>query len=479
MIMDDKAIILTPSQQKALDKLSTFIDSDRLNAFVLTGYAGTGKTTLMRVFSQKVMNKDCSVSFHASTGRAAKVLNNTVRKEVTTVHSLIYTFIGLSENIDHIIKDSGNTPVIESDGQLTLNFALAPPITGDNTVFIVDEASMISDKPDTNSALAKFGTGCLLTDLFSFAPNGKFIFVGDSYQLPPVNDTTSPALDIMYLTHTKGMKISHAELNDIVRQADSNDIIKAADRIRTMCDTLPQHNWVKFPLLGFQHIIIHPDLENLIRNYAGNIKTGGYNSCIMISYSNSKCKQYSLLVRMLLGFPEHILALNDLLLVVQNNPCGLMNGDFVTVRQIANKEVRAGLTFLYVNVEEITTKRSYSLLLIHELLFSRQANLTPEQHKALFVDFHIRTKKKHPGIKQKSKEYVDLMRYDPYVNALRATFGYVVTCHKAQGGEWNDVYLDISKLLSRTPPRQNYQWLYTAITRAKENLHIVNDFYLM
>ena len=146
---------------------------------------------------------------------------------------------------------------------------------------------------------------------------------------------------------------------------------------------------------------------------------------------------------------------------------------------VVSEEYRAGLTFLYLNVEEIDSGRSYTLLLIKELLFSRQANLTPEQQKNLFIDFHIRTKKKHPKIKQKSQQYVDIMRNDPYVNALRATFGYVATCHKAQGGEWNDVYLDISKLLSRTPPRQNYQWLYTAITRAKENLHIVNDFYLM
>ena len=136
-------------------------------------------------------------------------------------------------------------------------------------------------------------------------------------------------------------------------------------------------------------------------------------------------------------------------------------------------------TFIHANVEETDSGYTHSLFLIKELLFSRQTNLTQEQQKNLFIDFHIRTKKRHPGIKQKSKEYIDLMRNDPYVNALRATFGYVVTCHKAQGGEWENVYLDISRHLSRTPPRQNYQWLYTAITRAKENLHIVNDFYLM
>ena len=352
-------------------------------------------------------------------------------------------------------------------------------MVGNNTVFIVDEASMISDKPDTNSALAKFGTGCLLTDLFTFAPDGKFIFVGDSYQLPPFNDTLSPALNTNYLSRMKGKRTARAELTDIVRQNSGNDIIIAADSIRRMCDSLPRYNWVKFPLLGYSHILIHKDIQDLIMSYTENISSYGYSSCIMISHSNSRCKQYSLLIREVLGFPADRLAEDDLLLVVQNNICGLMNGDFITVKQIAAEEWRAGLTFLHVNVEETNSGHTHSLFLIKELLFSRQTNLTPEQQKDLFIDFHIRTKKRHPEIKQKSKEYIDLMRNDPYVNALRATFGYVVTCHKAQGGEWKDVYLDISGQLSRTPPRQNYQWLYTAITRAKENLHIVNGFYLM
>lgn len=483
MSMDTTKMTLTPTQETALKKISAFLEDKDKDVFVLTGYAGTGKTTLMKILHNrlKAKDEDWAVSFHASTGRAAKVLSDKTGIIATTIHSLIYRFNGLSEDFDTIIKDTDNETniLVEDDGQLVLNFSLAEQHAGDKMLLVTDESSMISDKPDEHALLARFGTGQLLSDLFTFAPKGKFIFLGDPYQLPPVNDSLSPALNADYLSKVKNKRTICAELTDIVRQDSDNDIITAADSIRQMCDSLPRNNWVKFPLLGYSHILIHKDIEELIMSYTENISNYGYSSCIMISHSNRKCKQYSLLIRDILGLPADRLTEGDLLLVVQNNICGLMNGDFVIVKKVVSEEYRAGLTFLYLNVEEIDSGRSYTLLLIKELLFSRQANLTPEQQKNLFIDFHIRTKKKHPKIKQKSQQYVDIMRNDPYVNALRATFGYVVTCHKAQGGEWNDVYLDISKLLSRTPPRQNYQWLYTAITRAKENLHIVNDFYLM
>lgn len=476
-------LALTPSQETALKEIAAFLEEQDKNVFVLTGYAGTGKTTLMKILHNrlKAKDEDWAVSFHASTGRAAKVLSDKTGIIATTIHSLIYRFNGLSEDFDTIIKDTDNETniLVEDDGQLVLNFSLAEQHAGDKMLLVTDESSMISDKPDEHALLARFGTGQLLSDLFTFAPKGKFIFLGDPYQLPPVNDSLSPALNADYLSKVKNKRTICAELTDIVRQDSDNDIITAADSIRRMCDSLPRYNWVKFPLLGYSHILIHKDIQDLIMSYTENISSYGYSSCIMISHSNSRCKQYSLLIREVLGFPADRLAEDDLLLVVQNNICGLMNGDFITVKQIAAEEWRAGLTFLHVNVEETNSGHTHSLFLIKELLFSRQTNLTPEQQKDLFIDFHIRTKKRHPEIKQKSKEYIDLMRNDPYVNALRATFGYVVTCHKAQGGEWKDVYLDISGQLSRTPPRQNYQWLYTAITRAKENLHIVNGFYLM
>lgn len=475
-------LALTPSQETALKKIAAFLEDQDKNVFVLTGYAGTGKTTLMKILHDrlKAKDEDWAVSFHASTGRAAKVLSDKTGIATSTVHSLIYKFNGLNEDFDNIIKDDKKEPIlVEDDGQFLLDFTLAEQHEG-KILIITDESSMISDKPDEHTLLAKFGTGRLLSDLFTFAPEGKFIFVGDPYQLPPVNDTLSPALNANYLSRMKGKRTVCAELTDIVRQNSENDIIIAADSIRRMCDSLPRYNWVKFPLLGYSHIIIHKDIHDLIMSYTENITSYGYSSCIMISHSNSKCKQYSLLIRDILKFPINRLTNGDLLLVVQNNNiCGLMNGDFITVKQIVSEEQRAGLTFIHANVEETDSGYTHSLFLIKELLFSRQTNLTQEQQKNLFIDFHIRTKKRHPGIKQKSKEYIDLMRNDPYVNALRATFGYVVTCHKAQGGEWENIYLDISRHLSRTPPRQNYQWLYTAITRAKENLHIVNDFYLM
>ena len=169
---------------------------------------------------------------------------------------------------------------------------------------------------------------------------------------------------------------------------------------------------------------------------------------------------------------------NDLLLVTQNNMLsGLMNGDLVTINDVVIKERRAGLTFLKVSVKELFSGKDYSQLMIADILYGTQTNLTQSQQKELFVDFYYRMKEK--GIKQGSKLFHEMMMIDPYLNALRAVFGYALTCHKAQGGEWDHVYLDIPKSVPVMQKPYVYQWIYTAMTRAKKELYIVDGFWLM
>lgn len=156
-----------------------------------------------------------------------------------------------------------------------------------------------------------------------------------------------------------------------------------------------------------------------------------------------------------------------------------MNGDMVEVLETFDyTETIAGLIFRKIVIKELFTQRKYSLLLIENLLYQKTLNLTADQQKNLFWNFNKRMKEK--GITQKKNKayYNDMMLHDPYLNALRCSFGYVITCHKAQGGEWNDVFLDIPRNITLNPTKEMYQWIYTAITRAKERLHLVNDFYL-
>ena len=153
-----------------------------------------------------------------------------------------------------------------------------------------------------------------------------------------------------------------------------------------------------------------------------------------------------------------------------------MNGDMVKIKKIGQKRERAGLTFVYVEVKELFTEKVYSQLMIENIVYGSATNLTQIQQKELFIDFFIRMKQK--GIKQKSEAFKKEMMDDSYLNALRAVYGYVLTCHKAQGGEWEDVYLDIPRRVSREPKAGTYQWLYTAMTRARNTLHIVDDFYV-
>lgn len=172
------------------------------------------------------------------------------------------------------------------------------------------------------------------------------------------------------------------------------------------------------------------------------------------------------------------LSVGDLLLVTQNNYIsGLMNGDMITIESIGSSERKAGLTFVHVEVRELFTQKVYSQLLVTDILYGSLTNITQTQQKALFVDFYYRMSDKK--IKQGTKAFNDAMMKDEYLNAIRAVFGYALTCHKAQGGEWKHVYLDVPRHLPYSTRPYVYQWMYTAMTRASEDLYMVRDYWVM
>lgn len=469
-------IVLTNDQQHVFQMLSDFIVSKEQKVFILCGYAGTGKTTLMRYFISELKRRNEMFSLHASTGRAAKILSNITSFKATTLHSLLYKFSDFNQDLESF--DEGQKR--EEGGQLLLQFSTtrADRMFNQETMFyIVDEASMISDIEEKNPTQATFGSGKLLHDLFDYDPHGKYVFVGDVAQLPPVKATFSPALSTAYIQDHYHLETVYAELTQIMRQSDRNDLVHSANKVRLLFANPPSVRWGKFPLKNYAHIRIRSCQMELLNAYIEDIKANGYNQSTMIARSNKLCSQFTNIIRPALGFNSKCLCVGDLLMITQNNLLsGLMNGDIVKIAQIGHRIKQAGLTFLQIEVEELFTQKRYSQLLIEEIVYSQQINLSQAQQQSLFLDFYYRMKDK--GIKQKSSAFKDNMLKDEYLNALRAVYGYVLTCHKAQGGEWKNVYLDIPRNLALNPDSTTYQWLYTAMTRASDTLHVVNDFFI-
>lgn len=473
-------LVLTPGQQNAFDALKSFLKDNTAKVFILKGYAGTGKTTLMRKLIAEMQEQNLQFSLLASTGRAAKILANATGCEAKTIHSEIYKFSDLNQDLEKVVE-SRETTKVDASGQLYLNFELTPKDHEDNEsihFYIIDEASMISDEVDKNSKQALFGSGKLLTDLFKYDNQGRFIFVGDICQLPPVSQSISPALSSEYIEKTFGFKCQGRELTEVVRQSAGIDIVRSAHQMRKLFYNPQPWKWAKFPLRGYKDVHVLNSQTTLISEYIKRVNELGYNNATLLCFSNKQCDITTQLLRPSFGHYSHSLEKGDLLLITQNNLIsGLMNGDLGVIEEVMVQERRAGLTFFKVSIKELFTGNVYSQLMIADVLYGNQTNLTQPQQKELYIDFYYRMKDK--GIKQKSSQFKQCMMTDPYLNALRAVFGYALTCHKAQGGEWDYVYLDIPKQVPALEKPYVYQWVYTAMTRAKKGLYIVDDFWVM
>lgn len=478
----------TPSQENVLKKILDFVNVSGDRVFILKGYAGTGKTTLMRYLIQSLKERGKHYRLLASTGRAAKVLANLseANAQTSTIHSMIYEFNGLNKEFEE--KEE---PKVDKDGQLFLIFepSKLDERTNPETVYIIDEASMVSDVATKDVTQAKFGDGRLLKELLEYdtRPGSKFVFVGDPCQLPPIEQYYSPALMKDYFLQQFGMTAQEAQLTEIMRQQGVCGIVDASKQIRRLYNAAPENSqmygsqklWGFLPFRRYKDIQLHPNLESMLNDYVLKVKTSGLNSAVCICRSNKACSQLSVAIRHRLGFVDACIQKGDLLMVIQNNmPTGLMNGDMVVVEEIAQlPTIRAQLTFRQVKVKELFTGKTYSTLLIEEIAYQERLNLDSYQQQALFVDFIMRMKKK--GITQKQKrDFYDAMFKDPYLNALRCVFGYAITCHKSQGGEWEEVYVHVPRNMTLNPTKETYQWIYTSMTRARKTLHMIDDFYI-
>lgn len=460
---------LTQQQQQVLDSIKEFLESDA-SVFILCGYAGTGKTTMVKQIADYISQSQ-SVALMAPTGRAARVLSKKTGYEATTIHKAIYGSAGFKTKK---VKDV-------ADSEFKIIFPIS--LTKGRIVAIIDEASMLCSRT-VEQELFQFGTDNLMDDLLTYVRpdfGGKVIFVGDPAQLPPVGESVSHALDADFFV-AKGLKVMQATLRDVLRQASDSVILKNAMHIRNLLESEKRNHMVFEEKAGDVESL--PAAE-LLDRYMYERKESGKNDCVIICHSNRSASEYNESVRQQLyetDKPE--LQEGDILMVVQNNyHLGRMNGEFVPVLSVGEKikqsapvyiqeggqRVRKIITleFQGIIVTNSMGGKQHCMVLVN-LLYNDAPSLSLDEHRALYINFCMR----NPRLKQGTVEFGKAIMEDIYYNCLQAKFGYAVTGHKCQGGEWAKVFVDYS---GRTGLSDDcLRWAYTATTRARKTLYISN-----
>lgn len=480
----------TPGQLSFFDKIGRFITPEEFehyrDCFLLRGYAGTGKTTLISTLIKVLPRFGLKSVLLAPTGRAAKVMSNYAKKPAQTIHRKIYRQVA-------------------EQGSGTLAFQRQKNYHED-TLFIVDEASMISDE-------AEFGGKGLLSDLITFVfenKGNKLMLVGDTAQLPPVGREYSPALDRGFLARAFDMTVNEQELTEVMRQDIESGILYNATELRKLLSDDILNPSAEPKAVSFEHllsddlpkppspgatikIVTNPfsdlykmplnKLEDGIR-YAYN-KYGRENTAILCR-SNKMAVQYNQFIRRVIDGCEDELDAGDMLMIARNNytilgddsPAGfLANGEFVEVQKVRRQEDMHGFRFATVTLHmaDYDEQPDFEAKIILDTLHSAAPSLTQEQNKALYEsvaqDYMYITNK---------KERAEAIRRDPYLSALQVKFAYALTTHKAQGGQWSAIFIDQGYLPEGGSNQEFVRWLYTALTRSTDEAFLMNfnpDFF--
>jgi exodeoxyribonuclease-5 len=454
----------TTCQDTLLRKVADFVSSDEDDILVVNGYAGTGKTTAVSAVISLLKEYQTKCVLLAPTGRAAKVLSSYAGQQAYTIHKHIYRQ-----------KSVGG----DGFGQ----FSIAPN-KDKETLFVVDEVSLIGIDAGQQQSTASFGSGNLLEDLISFVRSGvecKVILIGDSAQLPPVGLDASPALLKDYMAMMGG--VSFAELSTVVRQQQESGILYNATKVRQLISEMEYGPGVidiidlQLETDGFDDVerITGGDLiEKISDAYA----TYGEDDTIILCRSNKRAIKYNLGIRSTVQYKEEKLVRDDKLMIVKNcyqfvegleNVDYIANGDIAKLCKISKFEERYGLHFAEARIsfpdyddQEIVAK------VILDTLESESASLTYEQSNMLYQG--VNEDYAHFTVKKKRYEAV---REDKYYNALQLKYANAITCHKSQGGQWKCVFID-NAFWQDELTVDDLKWLYTALTRATEKVYLVN-----
>ena len=459
----------TADQMYAVDLFARFMtDRDERAVMILRGSAGTGKTSLAGAIVRTMLELRQKVSLLAPTGRAAKIFSLNANQPAATIHRSIYrekAFTGL-------------------DGKFNLNVNLFH-----DRLFMVDEASMIS----LSSGNTTFGSGCLLDDLIQFVYNDRncrMLLVGDKAQLPPIGEEESPALRADVL-RAYGLTVYECDLNEVLRQSHDSGILYNATVIRQMIthDEVTQLPKIRFK--GFADISIVPG-DELIERLASSYSEVGIDETMVITRSNKRANVFNQGIRNMVLGREEELTTGDMLMVVKNKyknktnnhaPLSLegkdveqpaltfiANGDRAVVRRVRNVRELYGFHFADVSLEfPDYNNTEEDMTVILDALMTEAPALTQEQNEQLFQ----RVLEDYEDIPLKA-DRMKKVREDEYYNALQVKFGYAITCHKAQGGQWAHIYLDQGYMTNEMLTPDYIHWLYTAFTRATEHLYLVN-----
>ena len=447
----------TLKQDIFLQKIANFLlNGAQDDIFVLKGYAGTGKTTIISNIINSINTIEMKCVLLAPTGRAAKVISNYSGKPAFTIHKRIY--------FPKKNKSGGVSFTLQQN-----KFK--------NTLFIVDESSMISD---TSQDAKLYENGSLLDDLFFYVEAGKnckLLLIGDTAQLPPVNMTISPALDIDSLSLHYQKNVHHIEFDEVMRQAENSGILYNATQLREL---LQSHfiDTFQFNLKGFKDIVRLQDgyeIQDAIHDAYTNYSI---EDTVFIVRSNKRANQYNQQIRTSILSKESEISTGDYLMIVKNNYFWLKetseagfiaNGDIVEVLEIRKIQELYGFKFATVKIRMVDYPNQAPLdtIILLDTIMSESPSLTYEESNKLYQEVLLDYQDEISQYKKLQK-----VKENEYFNALQVKFSYAITCHKSQGGQWKTVFVE-QPYLPNGIDVDYVRWLYTAITRAEEKLYLI------
>ena len=454
------------------NQLRDFLTSTTSKALIITGSAGTGKTSLIKEIVKYLNKKPLEYYLLAPTGRAAHNLENHVsevaKTSPTTIHSFLYK------------KDDESTQEIPE----ILKFSVTEEKIEDNAVIIIDEASMLSHEATSEKDFLQFGSGHLFKDLIDYLDlsnsNRKLILVGDPCQLPPINVSQAEVLNIDYLKqHFETNNIEHIHLNEVHRQLKDSTILKSATALR---DRLENKDFLQLPIDIDHDEIHHLNMDDALEKYLWDYG----NNAIYLSYTNKDVHNINLRFRKLLNLNPKKLEKKERLILMKNswvNSQYLYNGDFFIIENLGaiesftiNAPQKQGSP-IYITLEfqdiELRKEDSFSSIkckVLHHKIWNEENDTSTKELQALVIHF----KQRYPHLKRGTPEYKQAIQNDPYINALYLRFGYAMTCHKAQGGEWENVYINLARPQNDLKTLNGFKWTYTALTRSKTYAYLIN-----
>ncbi|MFW2097976.1 ATP-dependent RecD-like DNA helicase [Acinetobacter sp. ULE_I057] len=454
------------------NQISDFLTSTTSKALLITGSAGTGKTSLIKEIVTYLINQQLEYYLLAPTGRAAHNLQNHVFEVTeispTTIHSFLYKKVDESaQEIPEILK-----------------FSVVEEKVEDNAVIIIDEASMLSHEATSEKDFLQFGSGNLFKDLTDYLDlsnsNRKLILVGDPCQLPPINVSQAEVLNIDYLKqHFETNNIEHIHLNEVHRQLKDSAILKSATALR---DKLENKDFLQLPIDLDHDEIHHLNMDDALEKY---LWVYGNNS-IFLSYTNKDVHSINLKFRGLLNLNPKKLEKKERLILMKNswvNSQYLYNGDFliienfgviesftINVPQKQENPLPITLEFQDIELRKEDSFSSIKCKILHHKIWNEENETSTKELQALVIHF----KQRYPHLQRGTLEYKQAIQNDPYINALYLRFGYAMTCHKAQGGEWDKVYINLARPQNDLKTLNGFKWTYTALTRSKKYAYLIN-----